>query len=251
MNAPAENRNAPVRLDRWLADMTRLSRKEAGKLIRKRKVLVNETINRDPASLLDPARDTVLLDGQPILYEPYQYFLLNKPAGVLSAVKDAKRRTVIDLLPPQRRSDLFPVGRLDLDTTGLMLITNDGELAHRLLSPARHVDKTYLAWLKGIPDERAICRFAEGIVYDADLRAKPAELLVVKTDADNGTAMAQVTIQEGKFHQVKKMFAAVNCEVTQLQRISFGPLQLQDLDLGKSRLLTKEELSSLRLAAGL
>lgn len=234
-----------LRLDRWLSDMTELSRKETGRLIRKKRVTVNREIIRDAAFPADPAVCTVMLDGKEIPYEFFQYYMVNKPAGVLSATEDRRRSTVMDLLPPGHRRDLFPAGRLDIDTTGLILMTNDGQLAHRLLSPAWHVNKQYVATVDGILDGEAVRAFADGIV-SGDIRFAPAVLEILETDASGGTSRASVTIHEGKFHQVKKMFEAVGCPVKTLTRTAFGPLLLGDLAESAARKLTDGEIQALR-----
>ena len=235
-----------IRLDRWISDMTGLSRKQAGRMIRGKKVTVNGEVVRDVSFMADPSACVVALDGQNLPYENFQYYVVNKPAGVLSATEDKRRTTVVDLLPPGHRRDLFPAGRLDLDTTGLILMTNDGQLSHRLLSPAWHVDKRYIATVDGILEKTAVRAFAEGITAGTALEFAPAVLEILETDADSGTSEASVTIHEGKFHQVKKMFEAVGCPVRTLTRVTFGPLTLEGLPEGGARKLTEEEIQALR-----
>jgi 16S rRNA pseudouridine516 synthase len=235
-----------IRLDRWISDMTGFSRKDIGRMIRRKRVTVDGETVRDSACAVDPAADTVELDGRPVPYEAFQYFMVNKPAGVLSATEDKKRPTVMELLPKAHRRDLFPAGRLDIDTTGLILMTNDGELAHRLLSPSWHVDKCYVAETDGILDERDVQTFARGISVEEDLVFAPAALVILRTDRQSGRSTAQVTIHEGKFHQVKKMFEAVGCPVISLKRVSFGPLTLGNLPEGAARRLTEEEIRELK-----
>lgn len=234
-----------IRLDRWISDMTGLSRKETGRMIRKKRVSVNGEIVRDAAFPADLAASRVSLDGKEIPYEIFQYYMVNKPAGVLSATEDRRRSTVMDLLPPGHRRGLFPTGRLDLDTTGLILMTNDGQLAHRLLSPAWHVDKYYTATVDGILGEDSIRAFAGGITA-GDIQFEPAQLTILGTDALSDTSWASVTIHEGKFHQIKKMFAEIGCPVKTLTRTGFGPLVLGDLPVGAARSLTEGEIQALR-----
>ena len=169
--------------------------------------------------------------------------MLHKPAGVISATTDAKDKTVIDLIESKKRKDLFPVGRLDKDTEGLLLITNDGELAHRLLSPKKHVDKVYFAKVKGVVTEEDQRIFAEGVSLGKGEMAKPSRLEILVSDE---ISEIRLTIQEGKFHQVKRMFLSVGKEVIYLKRLSMGTLQLdENLALGEYRPLTEEELKQL------
>jgi len=182
-----------------------------------------------------------------VMYQEFEYYMLNKPQGVVSATQDNLHRTVIDLLPAEKRGDLFPVGRLDIDTEGLLLITNDGDLAHRLLSPKKHVDKQYYAKVDGVLPADSIVRMAEGLVLtDVEgTKVKPAKLEILKKETDNNEIL--LTIQEGKFHQVKRMFEALGCHVTYLKRLSMGALQLdQALAVGEFRKLTEEEVLLLK-----
>ena len=226
-----------MRLDRFLADMgcgTRSALKEA---IRKGSVRVDGEIIRDPSHFVT-AESSVTLGGAPLVYREHVYVLLNKPSGVLSATRDPKQPTVLDLLSDVPKRDLFPVGRLDKDTEGLLLITDDGALAHRLLSPKHHVEKEYYALLDGPVSEREIALFAEGIsVQDDDpFRALPATLRILPAGNE-----VHLTICEGKFHQVKRMFAAVGRTVLFLRRVRMGPLTLDGLATGCCRELTAEE----------
>ena len=174
---------------------------------------------------------------------PIQYFLLNKPAGCVTATKDNLSDTVMSFLPDNAREDLFPVGRLDKDTEGLLLITNDGQLAHELLSPKKHVDKTYFAVIGGKVKEEHIQQFQEGLDIGDDTLTMPAKLKIIKSDA---VSEIELTIHEGRFHQVKRMFEAVGTKVTYLKRISMGPLSLGTLQPGEVRRLTEEEIEILR-----
>lgn len=240
-----------MRLDKFLADMNVGTRKEVKTAIRKKRVTVNGEIIRD-AALNVTGDEDVRVDGEQILYRPYEYYMMNKPAGVLSTTEDRHRTTVIDLMDARRRKDLFPVGRLDLDTEGLLLITNDGELAHRLLAPKFHVDKTYYAEIEGNVTQEDVRAFAKGLQYDTDLVASPADLeLLPSMEETNVHTRVRVTIREGKFHQIKKMFEAVGKRVLYLKRISMGPLILDDsLEPGEYRPLTEEEMEALRNTAG-
>ena len=177
--------------------------------------------------------------GKQISYQKYEYYMLNKPAGVVSAVSDKKDRTVLDLISDGRK-DLFPVGRLDKDTEGLLLITNDGELAHRMLSPRKHVDKKYYVRIDGNVTPEMHRKLEEGVFIEQDILSKPAKLKIINNQETESEVC--ITIHEGRFHQVKKMFGAVGRNVLYLERISFGPLVLdQNLPRGSARTLTPEE----------
>lgn len=192
---------------------------------------------------IDENNDKVCYLGQVLSYEAVQYFLLNKPAGCVTATRDHLSDTVMSFLPENRRDDLFPVGRLDKDTEGLLLITNDGQLAHELLSPRKHVDKTYFAVIDGEVREEHKQLFQDGLnIGDEDLTL-PAKLNILKSGE---TSEIELTIHEGRFHQVKRMFEAIGTKVTYLKRISMGPLTLGNLQPGEVRVLTDEELDALR-----
>ena len=229
-----------MRLDKYLAEMGAGTRKEIGKAVRAGRVTVNgQTVKN--AAMQVAAEDEVSMDGAPVEYEEYVYYMLNKPAGVISATEDARERTVLDLISERQRKGLFPVGRLDRDTEGLLLITNDGGLAHRLLSPRHHVDKVYYARLDGPVGEAEKALFAQGLKVDEALTALPAELEILEPATE-----VRVTIREGKFHQVKRMFEAVGREVLYLKRLSMGPLALEEsLPQGAYRRLTAEEESAI------
>ncbi len=234
-----------MRLDKFLADMGKGSRsqvKEAGK---KGRIYVNGQVEKILKRKIDPNIDQVTLDGEPVQYRKWEYFLLNKPKGVVSATEDKRYKTVVDLLGKDGRRDLFPVGRLDLDTEGLLLLTNDGDMAHRLLSPKKHVDKTYYARVSGRLPKDAVQIMAQGMELEDKTRVMPGRLEI----AEQGQAEAEIylTIQEGKFHQVKRMFQVLGCRVEYLKRVSFGPLALEeDLLPGQYRRLTEGEIESLR-----
>lgn len=229
-----------MRLDKYLAEMGAGTRSELKKAVRAGRVTINGVKVKD-SSIHVGEDDVVSMDGIEIKYERFVYYLMNKPAGVISATEDPRERTVLDLIGGQQRKGLFPVGRLDKDTEGLLLITNDGELAHRLLSPGRHVDKVYFARLDGPVGERERELFAQGLRVDEMLTAMPAVLEILEPANE-----VRVTIREGKFHQVKRMFAAVGREVLYLKRLSMGPLTLDNgLAAGAYRRLTEEEESAI------
>lgn len=200
-----------------------------------------------PAKLqIDEERDEIRFDGQVLEYEEFVYYMMNKPQGVISATEDPKHRTVLDLLDDLARSkEVFSVGRLDIDTHGLLLLTNDGQLAHALLSPKRHVDKTYLAQVKGIMTQEDVETFSKGIPLK-DFTCQPAKLEILSVDSDKDESQVRVTIAEGKFHQVKRMVAYCGKEVVDLQRLTMGTLVLdENLKRGEWRRLTQEELEVL------
>ena len=230
------------RLDKILANTGRWSRKEARELVRAGRVAVDGAVVRAPEVKTDPAaRFTV--DGENVSGEKLVYLMLHKPAGLVSATEDPRQPTVLELLPAHlRRVGLFPAGRLDKDTEGLLLLTNDGPLAHRLLSPRRHVDKTYFVRVDGALDGADAAAFAAGMTLDDGLECLPAGLEVLETP---DTAI--VTLREGKYHQIKRMLAQRGKPVLYLKRLTMGPLTLDPaLEKGAWRPLTAEELAALR-----
>lgn len=232
-----------IRLDKYLADMGIGTRTEVKKMIRQGRVKVDDCTVKLPEQKIDAATQKVFCEGQELSYKEYEYYMLNKPAGYVSATIDAKDKTVLELITDKKRKDLFPVGRLDKDTEGLLLITNDGDLAHRLLAPKKHVDKLYYAKVEGVVTEEDIKAFAEGVDIGEDKVTRPAVLEILKSDE---VSEIHLTIQEGKFHQVKRMFEAVGKKVIYLKRISMGTLYLdENLKLGEYRALTEEELKHL------
>lgn len=232
-----------MRLDKFLCEMGVGTRSEVKSYLKKGQVTVNGDVVKKPETKIDENNDTICFLGKVFAYEAVQYYLLNKPAGCVTATKDNLSETVMSFLPENRRDDLFPVGRLDKDTEGLLLITNDGQLAHELLSPKKHVDKTYYAVIDGEVKEKHILQFLEGVdIGDAEL-TMPAKLKILKSGE---TSEIELTIQEGRFHQVKRMFDAVGTKVTYLKRISMGPLTLGDLQPGEVRVLSDEEIELLR-----
>lgn len=210
------------------------------------RVTVNGKKEKSAKLQIDEERDQIRFDGQVLEYEEFVYYMMNKPQGVISATEDPKHRTVLDLLDDYARAkEVFPVGRLDIDTYGLLLLTNDGQLAHALLSPKRHVDKTYLAQVKGIMTQEDVDAFAKGIPLK-DFTCQPAKLEIVLVDSVKNQSLVRVTIAEGKFHQVKRMVAYCGKEVVDLQRLMMGTLVLdENLEQGEWRRLTKEELEVL------
>lgn len=232
-----------MRLDKFLCEMGVGTRSEVKACLKKGQVTVNDHVIKKPETKIDELKDCICFLGQTLAYESVQYFLLNKPAGCVTATKDQLSETVMNYLPDNRRNDLFPVGRLDKDTEGLLLITNDGQLAHELLSPKKHVDKTYFARIDGEVKEEHILQFLEGVDIGDEELTMPAKLKILSSGK---TSEIELTIQEGRFHQVKRMFEAVGTKVTYLKRISMGPLTLGELKPGEVRTLTDEELAKLR-----
>lgn len=232
-----------LRLDKFLADMGMGTRSEVKKAVRKGRVQVNAQTVREPEYKVDTEEDQILFDGRQTKYQEYEYYMLNKPAGVVSATEDAKERCVVELVESRKRKDLFPVGRLDKDTEGLLLITNDGELAHRLLSPKKHVDKVYYARIRGRVTREDVELFEQGVDIGEDKRTLPSVLRILE---EGETSEIELTIREGKFHQVKRMFQAVGKEVLYLKRLQMGPLVLDEsLKPGEYRTLNTQELDIL------
>ncbi|HWI54982.1 MAG TPA: pseudouridine synthase [Desulfobacteria bacterium] len=234
-----------VRLDKVLANSGYGSRKDIKKLVRSGTVAVNGQPARDSSIHVSLVKDIITVNGVQIVYKEFIYLMLNKPAGYISATEDQRDPTVIDLVPEEfSHYDLFPVGRLDKDTVGLLLITNDGKLAHDLLSPKKHVPKKYFARVDGTVSENLVRLFSEGVTIDDGYKTKPAELTIVSA---GDSSEVELIITEGKFHQVKRMFQAVNMKVTFLQRTEFGPLTLdEELTSGEVRELSERELSLLK-----
>lgn len=234
-----------LRLDKYLTELGAGTRSEVKKQIKAGLVTVNGAVAKKPEQKVDETGDEVCLRGERLLYAAFEYYLFHKPAGCVSATQDNMHRTVMDYLSDTARGDLFPVGRLDLDTEGLLLITNDGALAHALLSPSRHVAKTYYARVQGVVDETDVNLFKNGVDIGEEKLARPADLVILGCKAD--VSEITLTITEGKFHQVKRMFEAVGKKVLYLKRISMGPLVLpEDLAPGAYRKLTAEELAALK-----
>ncbi|MBQ9493312.1 MAG: rRNA pseudouridine synthase [Oscillibacter sp.] len=233
------------RLDKILASTGKWSRKEARDLIRAGRVLANGVPVRDPSARLDPEGVELCADGVPVAVRRVTWVMLNKPAGYLSATEDRRAPTVLDLLPPELRN-LFPVGRLDKDTVGLLLLTNDGALAHALLSPRRHVEKVYEARVTGRLTGEDVTAFREGVTLGDGLRCLPAGLEILS--AGDAESLCRVTVREGKFHQVRRMLARRGKTVLTLERVKMGNLPLDpSLKRGSFRFLTEEEVENLRI----
>ena len=232
-----------IRLDKYLADMGCGTRSQVKREIAGGSVMVNGAPARRPEDKIDTEKDSVVFRGSPVGYTEYEYFMLNKPAGVVSATEDRTERTVLDLIDARQRKDLFPVGRLDKDTEGLLLVTNDGGMAHRLLSPKKHVDKVYYAKVAGRITEEHVRLFAEGVDIGDEKPTLPAELTVLSSGE---ISEIELVIREGRFHQVKRMFQAAGGEVIYLKRLRMGSLVLdRELQPGEYRKLTEEEVRAL------
>lgn len=234
------------RLDKVLGNMGYGTRKEIKSVCKAGQVLVNGDIVKDSATKVDPAKDIIEINGEKVNYRQFIYLLLNKPAGVVSATFDNHDETVIDLLDPEYQIfEPFPVGRLDKDTVGFLLLTNDGELNHKLISPKNHVNKVYYAEIDKPVTDTDAAAFKKGIVIDDGYKCMPGELEIISSTEDGSEVY--VTIQEGKFHQVKRMFEALNKSVVFLKRVKFGPMELDgNLEEGEYRELTDEEVSILK-----
>ena len=237
-----------MRLDRFLSNAGIGSRKEVKSLIKGQRVLVDNNIINDPGYIIDPDKAKVMVDNQPIIYKKFYYLMLNKPAGVISATRDSLHQTVVDLLLSQyQHIKLFPVGRLDKDTEGLLVLTNDGQLAHRVLSPKNKVPKTYYAVIEGKVTKEDVDAFQRGIKLDEDVTALPAQLSILKSCDESEV---HITIFEGKYHQVKRMFEAVGKKVIYLKRLRMGNLYLDEkLAPGQVRELSKHEIELLDMTS--
>lgn len=235
-----------MRLDKFLVACAVGSRTEVKNFLKTGRVTVNGKKEKSAKLQINEDTDEICFDGEKLDYEEFVYYMMNKPQGVISATEDPKHKTVLDLLDDYARAkEVFPVGRLDIDTHGLLLLTNDGKLAHALLSPKRHVDKTYLAQVKGIMIDADVETFAQGIPLK-DFTCQPAKLELVSVDTEKEESLVRVTIAEGKFHQVKRMVAYCGKEVVDLQRVTMGTLTLdEELKRGEWRRLSKEELEGL------
>ena len=232
-----------IRLYKFLADMGIGTRSQVKQYIRKKQVLVNGVFPKGPEQKVGE-EDIISFQGKDIVYQKHEYFLFHKPKGCVSAVRDPQHKTVLDYFPENRRKGLFPVGRLDLDTEGFLLVTDDGALAHNLLAPGKHVPKTYFAKVSGRLTETEVQIFAKGVDIGEKELTLPARLKILSAETEG--SQAELTITEGKFHQVKRMFAAVGTEVLYLKRISMGGLALDEsLKPGEYRALTEEELQKI------
>ena len=233
-----------LRLDKYLADSGLGTRKEVKDMLRKKQVIVNGTVADRPDLKIDSDMDEVFAQGQRVGYEAFSYYMLNKPQGVVSATSDDNEKTVIQLIKDQKRRDLFPVGRLDKDTEGLLLITNDGKMANNLLAPGKHVEKMYYAKIGGAVTDREVRLFLEGIDIGDDKPTAPAQLRVLSSDTQSEI---EITVTEGRYHQIKRMFEAVGMKVLYLKRLSMGSLRLDPmLATGEYRKLTESEICKLK-----
>ena len=236
-----------MRLDKCLADCGLGTRSEVKSLLKAKRITVNGKVATNGKVQVNPETDDIMFDGEKIQYEEFVYIIMNKPKGVVSATEDNLHKTVLDLIDPLYfKKGVFPVGRLDIDTHGLLLLTNDGELAHRLLSPKKHVTKIYQARVEGVMTAEDVTAFEKGIVLSDGTECMPARLDILSTTQDE--SIVQIHLKEGKFHQVKRMVKACGKTVVDLQRLTMGPLKLDEsLALGESRPLTEEELQSLMI----
>ena len=232
-----------MRLDKYLCELGIGTRSEVKNKIKKGLVQVEGVSKITPQYKIDLDKDKVYYNGKLLCYAEYEYYMLNKPKGCVSATVDNVHKTVLEYIDTKIRKDLFPVGRLDIDTEGLLLITNDGDLAHRLLSPKKHVDKTYYAEIDGEVNSEDVSAFLTGLDIGEENLTLPANLVIKKS---GDISLVEVTIQEGKFHQVKRMFEAVGKKVVYLKRLSMGTLILdENLKPGEYRRLTQEEIERL------
>lgn len=237
-----------MRIDKLLAHSGFGTRKEVKELIKTGLVKVNDEVVKKGKVHVDPDEDDIVVGVESIHYQEYVYYMLNKPQDVISATQDYQHLTVIDLLEPNDALlEPHPVGRLDIDTVGLLILTNDGALTHRLTSPNGKVPKTYYAEVEGVMTSSDIEAFKEGVTLDDDYKTLPAELVITGTDEETETSTIELTIYEGKYHQVKRMVEAVDKEVTFLKRLSMGDLKLDStLPEGQYRPLTEEEIDLIK-----
>lgn len=236
-----------MRLDRALSELGVATRSELRQMIRSGRVSVSGRVVTAPETRVDPGTDTLCLDGKTLHYQRFRYFMMDKPAGVLSVTEDRRQETVLSLLPPElRRLELFPVGRLDKDTSGLLLLTNDGDFAHRVISPKSGIQKRYRAEVEGVPDEADQRAFEAGLVLADGTRCLPARLEIT------GGSVCFVTVMEGKYHQVKRMLASRGKPVIALRRLSVGALELDELlGAGGFRELSETDLCKVLGASGI
>lgn len=234
-----------MRLDKFLCDAGIGSRKDIKKLIKKGCVSVDGKVFLKGENHIDPEKNNVFFCGKPVIYKKFIYLMMNKPKGYISATFDKRLPTVLDLVSDEiRHRDIFPAGRLDIDTEGLLILTDDGKLAHNILSPKNHIPKTYYTEVAGQIDKGDILAFSEGIVIDGGIKTKPAALDIIKS---GDISAVNLTITEGKFHQVKRMFDALGKPVTYLKRIKMNALSLDpSLSLGETRELSESEIHLLK-----
>ena len=238
-----------MRLDKYLCETGFGTRSQVKDLLKKGQVMVNGEVVKKPELKINETTDQILCQGKKVSYQKNIYLMLHKPAGVVSATEDNREKTVLDLVRPEdRKNGLFPVGRLDKDTEGLLLLTDDGELAHWLLSPKKHVDKTYYAKIDGQVTEEHVKQFREGLDIGDEKKTLPAVLTILLSGP---VSEIEITIHEGRFHQIKRMFEAVGCKVTYLKRLSMGSLVLDEtLPPEEYRPLTESELEGLTKQRG-
>lgn len=232
------------RIDKVLANLGYGSRKDIKKMCKNGEVTIDGEIIKDSSFKFDPENSDIKVNGEEVIYREYIYLMMNKPQGVISATYDNLHETVIDIIDDEFKAfDPFPIGRLDRDTEGFLLISNDGKLSHKLLSPKKHIGKTYYAEVEGVVTDDDIERFKEGVYIDENYKTLPAKLNILESGAKS---KIELTIMEGKFHQVKRMFQAVDKRVVYLKRLSMGVLKLdEDLELGEYRELSEIELDEL------
>ena len=237
-----------MRLDKFLANSGIGTRKKVKEILKKKKISVNGIFVKDGKIHIDEKKDAIKYENEVISYKPFVYIMMNKPAGVISATEDSHHKTVIDLLNNKYRTyDVFPVGRLDIDTEGLILLTNDGILSHNLLSPKKHVDKKYYVKIAKPLSENDVKTLENGIKLEENFITKKANVEIISEDLESNSYQVYITISEGKFHQVKRMFKAVNNEVLYLKRVKMGNLSLdENLKLGEYRELTGKDLDELK-----
>lgn len=228
------------RIDKLIASQGMLSRTDAAKIIKSGKVRINGSVIKSTSFKADPAADTIEINGEKFAYQKFIYIMMNKPQGVVSASRDPKEKTVVDLVPPEmKRQDLFPAGRLDKDTTGFVLITDDGAFAHYILSPRHHIDKTYLATTDSLIEESYLEQMRSGM-QSGDEVFLPAQ---IELHENSDSPVYKITLHEGKYHQIKRMIGATNAELLALKRISMGALPLDDSLLpGECKVLSDEEV---------
>ena len=238
-----------MRLDKFLSQTGKFTRAEAKKVIKSKRVRLNGEVVKDGKIKINEDSDKIFLDGELLaLNNKEVYYMLNKPVGVVSATKDDKDKTVIDLIDsPGRKEDLFPVGRLDKETTGLLIITNDGKFAHNIISPKKHIPKTYEAVVTGKISEKEVKIFSQGMELANGDKLQPAHLDVISYSKKDDTSKVRVIIHEGKYHQVRRMFGEVSQRVLELDRVKIGLLELDDtLERGEYRELTEKELNLIK-----
>lgn len=235
------------RIDKILANSGYGTRKDIKKLIREGLIIVDGKLVKDAGMHVKPEEQVIEIEGEILNYKKFVYLMLNKPQGYISSTEDERFGTVLELIPPEYYiKNIFPVGRLDKDTVGLLLITNDGQLAHRLLSPKKHVPKKYIADIDSVVTQKDIESFMEGITLDDGYVTLPANLKILEIDNNLNNSKVEIEIFEGKYHQIKRMFEALNKKVIFLKRISMGPLSLDEsLALGDVRELTEKEKEAL------